>query len=265
MSKSQAKMLIKTLAPLHIHSSLLNINMKIEESTDVAILKEGMLSRGLQMGLQQKRGKSYSIYQELMETSSLPADWEINVIFNFLIYYQLQDKYDNLQDGMVRRYHSMKTKWGITKCIDLKSVHDPLKGYLINDTCVFGVEENFALYPNGCREAKGNSISIFLSLPKSSIPDDTTKLFVKYILRIIDQFEGRHNEFEREIKNSYRTTSSIRVNICLLQPWIGVLGSSDRCINSRIQNRVFWWMTFASLKQKLLCLNCLEQSDEICC
>ncbi|KAJ0092085.1 hypothetical protein Patl1_27034 [Pistacia atlantica] len=34
----------------------------------------------------------------------------------------------------------MKTRRGITKCIDLKSFHDPMKGYLINDTCVFGAE-----------------------------------------------------------------------------------------------------------------------------
>ncbi|KAJ0089254.1 hypothetical protein Patl1_32097 [Pistacia atlantica] len=34
----------------------------------------------------------------------------------------------------------MKTKWGITKCIDLKLFHDPLKRYLIDYTCVFGVE-----------------------------------------------------------------------------------------------------------------------------
>lgn len=32
-----------------------------------------------------------------METSSLPVGWEVNVIFNFLIYNQLEDKYDSLQ------------------------------------------------------------------------------------------------------------------------------------------------------------------------
>ncbi|KAJ0049013.1 hypothetical protein Pint_16586 [Pistacia integerrima] len=34
-----------------------------------------------------------------------------------------------------RCYHAMKTEWGITKFIDLE-----LKGYLIDDTCVFGAE-----------------------------------------------------------------------------------------------------------------------------
>ncbi|KAJ0093409.1 hypothetical protein Patl1_27049 [Pistacia atlantica] len=88
-----------------------------------------------------KNGENHiSIYLELMETSSLPAGWEVNVIFNFLIFNQLQDKYDSLQDGRVRRYHAMKTKWGITKFIDLKAFHNPLKGYLIDDTCVFGAK-----------------------------------------------------------------------------------------------------------------------------
>ncbi|KAJ0093412.1 hypothetical protein Patl1_27042 [Pistacia atlantica] len=180
-----------------------------------------------------------SIYLELMETSSLPAGWEVNVIFNFLIFNQLQDKYDSLQDGRVRRYHAMKTKWGITKFIDLKAFHNPLKGYLIDDTCAFGAEvfvvkstfkgecltmikepatcyhlweitefstlldekylsEPFgdynwriSLYPNGHAEGKGNSISIFLSLYKESIPP-STKLFVKSILRVKDQTKENH-------------------------------------------------------------------------
>ncbi|KAJ0034150.1 hypothetical protein Pint_26450 [Pistacia integerrima] len=191
-------------------------------------------------------GNHISVYLELMETSSLPAGWEVKVIFNFLIYNQLEDKYDSFQDGRVGRYHAMKTKWGITKCIDLKSFHDPLKGYLIDDTCVFGAEvfvvkcvskgeclsminkpatcyhlwkinkfsnllkESYEsipfgdcnwkilFYPNGIAEAKGNNISIFISLPKSFIPDGTTELFVKFILRVKNQIEGRHIEFARK-------------------------------------------------------------------
>ncbi|XP_031272651.1 MATH domain and coiled-coil domain-containing protein At3g58410-like [Pistacia vera] len=133
----------------------------------------------------------------------------------------------------------MKTKWGITKFIDLKAFHNPLKGYLIDDTCVFGAEvfvvkstfkgeclsmikepatcyhlweitefstlldekylsEPFgdynwriSLYPNGHAEGKGNSISIFLSLYKESIPP-STKLFVKSILRVKDQTKENH-------------------------------------------------------------------------
>ncbi|KAJ0084761.1 hypothetical protein Patl1_30106 [Pistacia atlantica] len=189
------------------------------------------------------RENHISIYLELTETSSLPARWEVNVIFNFLIFNQLQDK----------RYHAMKTEWGIAKFIDLKAFHNPLKRYHIDHTCVFSAEvfvvkstfkeeclsmikepatcyhvwkitkistlldetcasEPFgdynwkiSFYPNGCLEAKGNNISTFLLLHKESIPL-STKLFVKFILRVKDQTKENHVEIECE--TPYCTTSS---------------------------------------------------------
>ncbi|KAJ0049011.1 hypothetical protein Pint_16580 [Pistacia integerrima] len=81
-----------------------------------------------------------SIYLALAEMSSLPSGWEINVVFNFFILNQLQNKYFTVQDWREGRYHAMKTEWGFTKFIDLKTFHNPLNGYLIDDTCVFGAE-----------------------------------------------------------------------------------------------------------------------------
>lgn len=43
-------------------------------------------------------------------------------------------------DATVRRFHCMKTQWGIVKFIDLKTFNNPSNGYLISDTCSFGVE-----------------------------------------------------------------------------------------------------------------------------
>ncbi|KAJ0092090.1 hypothetical protein Patl1_27031 [Pistacia atlantica] len=162
-----------------------------------------------------------------METSSLPAGWEVKVIFNFLIYNQLEDKYDSFQDGRVGRYHAMKTKWGITKCIDLKSFHDPLKGYLIDDTCVFGAEESYEsipfgdcnwkilFYPNGIAEVEGNNISIFISLPKSFIPDGTTKLFVKFILRVKNQI-GRKAHWNLHVRLRILTIQLLQLEFLTL-------------------------------------------------
>lgn len=136
-------------------------------------------------GISCKKGENHiSIYLELKETSTLLAWWEINVIFNYLKYNQLQYKYGSLQckvcfkinykvhmriccfvvphilswfdgvnhmarmtikrlpkfrtllyfiviDGRVRRFHAVKSKWGITKFIQLKAFHNPLKGYLL--------------------------------------------------------------------------------------------------------------------------------------
>lgn len=43
-------------------------------------------------------------------------------------------------DTNARRFHVLKTEWGIPKFIDLFTFKDPSKGYLVDDTCVFGVE-----------------------------------------------------------------------------------------------------------------------------
>ena len=34
----------------------------------------------------------------------------------------------------------MKTQWGVVKFIDLETFNNPYNGYLVNDTCSFGVE-----------------------------------------------------------------------------------------------------------------------------
>ncbi|GMN72110.1 hypothetical protein TIFTF001_052790 [Ficus carica] len=45
-----------------------------------------------------------------------------------------------LQDATVRRFHCLKTQWGIVKFMDLETFNHPPNGYLVNDTCSFGVE-----------------------------------------------------------------------------------------------------------------------------
>ncbi|KAK3220054.1 hypothetical protein Dsin_014024 [Dipteronia sinensis] len=81
-----------------------------------------------------------SFYLELVDTSSLPAGWEVNVVSNFFIYNHLQNKYLSNTEVVQTRYHSLNTIIGITKFIDLDTFSDPGNGYLIDDTCVFGME-----------------------------------------------------------------------------------------------------------------------------
>ncbi|GMN71933.1 hypothetical protein TIFTF001_055982 [Ficus carica] len=92
-------------------------------------------------GDKNKDGQDHiSIYLELVETSSHPAGWEVNAIFSFFVFDQVRDKYVGPQDARVRRFHCVKTQWGIEKFIDLKAFNNPSNGYLVNDTCSFGVE-----------------------------------------------------------------------------------------------------------------------------
>ncbi|KAL5755880.1 hypothetical protein ACOSQ2_020626 [Xanthoceras sorbifolium] len=54
---------------------------------------------------------------------------------------------------------------------------------------------NILLYPNGCVEGKGNSISIFLNMTRSSFPPNSN-MFVVFILRVKDQTNGKHKEWK---------------------------------------------------------------------
>ncbi|XP_030495543.2 ubiquitin C-terminal hydrolase 12-like isoform X2 [Cannabis sativa] len=43
-------------------------------------------------------------------------------------------------DARVRRFHTMKPKWGFARFMDLQTFNNPSNGYLVNDTCKFGAE-----------------------------------------------------------------------------------------------------------------------------
>ncbi|KAL5556061.1 hypothetical protein UlMin_038297 [Ulmus minor] len=82
-----------------------------------------------------------SIYLELADPTKLGTCWNINSIFNFFIFDQVRDKYVSPhQDAKVKRFHCMKTRWGISKFIDHETFNNPSSGYLVNDSCTFGVE-----------------------------------------------------------------------------------------------------------------------------
>ncbi|XP_031253466.1 ubiquitin carboxyl-terminal hydrolase 12-like [Pistacia vera] len=120
-------------------SSLNNLNKFISDKFDAGGFKWKLCL--YPNGDKKIKGEGHiSVYLELAEMSSLPTGWEINAIFNFFVFDQLQDKYFTIQDGKIRRFHSMKTEWGISKFLDLETFRNPSNGYLINDTCVFGAE-----------------------------------------------------------------------------------------------------------------------------
>ncbi|XP_059625716.1 MATH domain and coiled-coil domain-containing protein At2g05420-like isoform X2 [Cornus florida] len=92
-------------------------------------------------GNKKRNGEGHiSITLALVDTSSLPAGWEVKVIFNFFIHDQFHDKYVSLTVGELKRFHAMKTEWGIYKFLKLENFTDPSNGYLVNDSCAFGVE-----------------------------------------------------------------------------------------------------------------------------
>ncbi|PON32844.1 E3 ubiquitin-protein ligase SIN-like [Parasponia andersonii] len=92
-------------------------------------------------GNKTKEGQDHiSLYLEMVDTTSFPAGWEVYAIFNFFVFDQIHDKYVGFQDATVRRFHCMKTQCGIAKFLDLETFNNPSNGYIVNDTCSFGVE-----------------------------------------------------------------------------------------------------------------------------
>ncbi|EYU41010.1 hypothetical protein MIMGU_mgv1a026254mg [Erythranthe guttata] len=80
-----------------------------------------------------------SVHVAVANTSSLPANWEVNAVFSIFLFNQISANYLSSL-GMTRRFLGMKSEWGISKFISKKILLDPSNGYLVNDSCVFGAE-----------------------------------------------------------------------------------------------------------------------------
>ncbi|KAK4836896.1 hypothetical protein QYF36_001161 [Acer negundo] len=88
-----------------------------------------------------KNGKGrISFYLELVQTSSLPAGWEVNVIYKIFVFNYLQNKYLSIKDWCEYRCHEMNTSFGTTESINLETFSNPTNGFISDDTCVFGVD-----------------------------------------------------------------------------------------------------------------------------
>ncbi|EYU25572.1 hypothetical protein MIMGU_mgv1a018526mg [Erythranthe guttata] len=63
----------------------------------------------------------------MADTCSLPANWEVNVVFNIFLYNQISGNYLS-SPGRTRCFLETKSEW------------DPSNGYLVNDNIVFDAE-----------------------------------------------------------------------------------------------------------------------------
>ncbi|KAF4379583.1 hypothetical protein F8388_023600 [Cannabis sativa] len=82
-----------------------------------------------------------SVSLELLNSKSLPIGWEVHALFTFFLYDQIRDQYVTSQgNAKLMRFHSMRTKWGIPKYIELETFNDGSNGYLVNESCAFGAE-----------------------------------------------------------------------------------------------------------------------------
>ncbi|KAJ6683580.1 hypothetical protein OIU85_007284, partial [Salix viminalis] len=92
-------------------------------------------------GDKSRNGDGYiSLYLVMADTTGFPPGWEINAIIKFFVFDQLSDKYLTIGDGSLRRFSAIKNKWGFPQMLSLSIFNNASNGYLIGDSCVFGVE-----------------------------------------------------------------------------------------------------------------------------
>ncbi|KAL9162537.1 hypothetical protein ABFS82_07G096400 [Erythranthe guttata] len=101
-----------------------------------------------------------SVNLAMADTSSLPANWEVNALFSISLFNQISGNYLSSL-GVRRSFLGMKSQWGLSNFISKKILLDQSNGYLINDTCVFGAEV-FVI--------KREAVTEYLSLKKDVIP-----------------------------------------------------------------------------------------------
>ncbi|KAG5226634.1 MATH domain and coiled-coil domain-containing protein [Salix suchowensis] len=182
-------------------------------------------------GDKSRNGDGYiSRYLVMADTTGFPPGWEINAIFKLFVHDQLQDKYLTIGDGRLKRFSAIKNKWGFPQMLSLSIFNNASNGYLIGDSCVFGVEvfviknegkgehfsmmkdpsdgtftwevqkfseltaEKLKLFPNGNTKQRGKHLSLYLGLDDHTKFHAGWKLFVEFTLRIRDQVWSHHHE-----------------------------------------------------------------------
>lgn len=84
-----------------------------------------------------------SLYLAIEKTDYLPLGWEACVTCKLFVFDHKKDKYLTIQDDsehQIQRFHQEHKGCGFDRLISLKTFNDVANGYLLNDSCVFGVE-----------------------------------------------------------------------------------------------------------------------------
>ncbi|XP_041000640.1 uncharacterized protein LOC121246530 [Juglans microcarpa x Juglans regia] len=79
-----------------------------------------------------------SLYLAIANQNNLLPGWEVNVNFKLFVFDQICNNYLCVQDGIVRRFHNLKTEWGFNQLLPLDFLGDPSNGYIVDDTCLWG-------------------------------------------------------------------------------------------------------------------------------
>ncbi|GLT91323.1 hypothetical protein SLE2022_092160 [Rubroshorea leprosula] len=83
-----------------------------------------------------------SLYLMIVETRTLPRGWTVHANFQFFVYDHIQDRFCTFggSNAKIRCFHAVKTESGFPRLLSLEDFKDPSNGYLVGDTCFFGVQ-----------------------------------------------------------------------------------------------------------------------------
>ncbi|KAL6507816.1 CSN-associated deubiquitinating enzyme Ubp12 [Orobanche gracilis] len=76
-----------------------------------------------------------SMYLDVADSATLPYGWKRNAQFSLSVINQMHSRLTVKKDTQ-HQFNQRESDWGFTSFMPLSELHDPNKGYLMNDTCI---------------------------------------------------------------------------------------------------------------------------------
>ncbi|KAJ4846327.1 hypothetical protein Tsubulata_005918 [Turnera subulata] len=164
-------------------------------------------------------GAHISFSLAIMEPDNVTLSWVVDAYAKLYVLDQIHDQYLVVPDlkGNVNRFSKMKLESRFANVMSHNDLNDPSKGYLVDDSCVFGIEvfvlENLEIdgasyavaysvesrklliYPKGNKLSAGKHLSVYLYLQNSGAISIDRKVLAHYKLRLKNNVTGKHQEF----------------------------------------------------------------------
>ncbi|KAJ8649641.1 hypothetical protein MRB53_002664 [Persea americana] len=80
-----------------------------------------------------------SMYLDVADSTTLPYGWGRSAQFSLAIVNQIHNKYTVRKDTQ-HQFYARESDWGFTSFMPLSELYDPIRGYLVNDTCIVEAE-----------------------------------------------------------------------------------------------------------------------------
>ncbi|KAJ4723409.1 Ubiquitin carboxyl-terminal hydrolase 12 [Melia azedarach] len=153
---------ISPLPPMHYMIKIQSFSSLANEKYELGNFEVGRYKWNLVLYPNGNKGKNVknhiSVYLGIANINSLSFGWEAYAIFRLFLLDQNKDIFLIVQDGMgnEKRFHRLKHEWGFDEFISFEDFNNASNGYLVEDTCIFGVE----VFVKERNIAKGECLSV---------------------------------------------------------------------------------------------------------